>query len=189
MRRKRNPISSTKPIPDPFTLNPESNPPAAPVFFMENLDLKHRWWAFHRANPEVMDRFIQVAFELIKNGHKRYSSDGILHVIRYDLNKSRPNTNDQFVINNSWSAYMARYFIHLYPQHKDFFELRELKNETNKTDIPPSPQGIKNVLDRGRSLFPQPSVLGDPGGEQVQSAHAAPTPQKIALEKWLETNG
>lgn len=153
-----------------------------------NEDLKTRWWIWHKANREVYDAFESIAFELIQQGHKRYSSDAILHIVRFNLNKTK-GPNDQYKINNNYSAYYSRLFTHYHPEHKDFFETRETKNEGNKTDVPPSPQGIKNVLDRGRSLFSEPPVLGNPGGQPVQPANATKTSQKIAVEKWLETNG
>ena len=149
-------------------------------------DLKQKWWTWHKANPEVFEAFEAIAFDLIKQGHRHYSADAILHIVRFNLSKSKGP--DQYKINNNYSAYYSRLFTHYHPEHKDFFETRNVKNDT-KTDVPPSPQAIKNVLDRGRSLFSQPSVLGDPGRQPVQPADAAPTNQKIAVEKWLEANG
>lgn len=149
-------------------------------------DLKQKWWTWHKANPEVFEAFEIIAFDLIKQGHKHYSSDAILHIVRFNLNKAK-GPEDQYKINNNYSAYYARLFMHYHPRYNDFFETRQTHD--TKTDVPPSPQAIKNVLDRGRSLFSQPSVLGDPGRQPVQPADAAPTNQKIAVEKWLEANG
>lgn len=98
----------------------------------EKTSLKIQWWRFHKRHPEVFERFRQIAFDLISNGHKHYSSDGILHVVRFELNRLRRDPKDQYKINNNFSAYLARYFIHLYPQYSNFFETRSLTSEKVK---------------------------------------------------------
>ncbi len=92
--------------------------------------LKQIWWAWHKAHPEVYERFRQIAFDLLRNGHKHYSADGILHVIRFELNRVIANPKDQYRINNNFSAYYARYFIHMYPEYEGFFETRALISQT-----------------------------------------------------------
>lgn len=150
-------------------------------------DLKHKWWKWHRANLEVYEAFEIIAFDLIKQGHKRYSSDAILHIVRFNLNRTK-GPNDQYKINNNYSAYYARLFMHYHPRYNDFFETRQT-NESNTTDLPINPKAVQNVLDSGRSLFTGSSVLGDPGGAKTEPSPSSPTPQKIAIEKWLESNG
>lgn len=94
-------------------------------------DLKREWWSWHHKHKEVFELFEAKALELIGKGYKRYSSDGICHIVRWEMNVSR-NAEDQFVINNNYTPYMASYFMYLYPQYKYFFETRIRKSETKK---------------------------------------------------------
>lgn len=124
-----------------------------------NEDLKTRWWIWHKANREVYDAFESIAFELIQQGHTRYSSDAILHIVRFNLNRQR-KASDQYKINNNWSPYYARLFQHYHPKHADFFETRELVSQEVK-----------------------PFKLPDPVPPPAQ-----PTQAKLKLEAWLNDN-
>lgn len=106
------------------------------LFKKPKLTHKQLWWRWHLRHREVMDQFETKTLELIKLGHKRFSQDAILHHIRYQINSVRLDEREQFKINNNWSAYYARYFIHLYPEFKNFFELRSAGDEkrTKKTN-------------------------------------------------------
>lgn len=96
----------------------------------EKSSLKTQWWRFHKQHPEVFERFRQIAFDLISNGHKHYSSDGILHVVRFELNRQIKDPGSQYKINNNWTPYYARYFIWMYPEYENFFETRELISQS-----------------------------------------------------------
>src|ERR1700761_3044306 len=69
--------------------------------------------------------FEKLALDLIRDGHKRYSADGILHRIRWHWQGQRGGRG--FVVNNNWSAPLARWFIARNPAAKDFFALRIAK--------------------------------------------------------------
>ena len=102
-----------------------------PKQVQEKVLLTHKniWWRYHKQHPEVYERFKQIAFDLIYHGHTQYSSDAILHIIRFELNRTRPKKSDQYLINNNHSAYYSRLFGVDYPDHKSFFEKRELISE------------------------------------------------------------
>jgi len=93
---------------------------------------KERWWSFHKRRPEVMDRFIEIVSELMQQGHRHYSSDGILHIVRFELNRGKKDEKEIYKINNNYSAFYSRYFLYLYPEFPKFFELRKVSSQPRK---------------------------------------------------------
>lgn len=84
--------------------------------------LEADWLRFHAENPEVYRLFCRFAFEVIRAGHKRYSSDAILHRIRWHTNVETRGA--EFKINDHHSAAYARLFLAEHPGHAGFFETR-----------------------------------------------------------------
>ncbi len=85
--------------------------------------LGNRFDAVHRANPHIYALFEAMALRLIQRGWKRYSSDAILHAVRWETMHHLAD-GTLFKINNDWSAFYARKFIQAHPVHGGFFELR-----------------------------------------------------------------
>jgi len=81
---------------------------------------------YHRENPEIWEAFKELTFQLIKAGRKHYSADGILHAIRF--NTAIRGSNER-KIDNNYSSYYSRLFTGNFPEHKDFFEQRKLKEK------------------------------------------------------------
>jgi hypothetical protein len=75
--------------------------------------------------PDVCLYFEKLALDLIRDGHKRYSADGILHRVRWHWQVERGDRG--FKCNNNWSAPLARWFIARNPSAKGFFETRIAK--------------------------------------------------------------
>ena len=75
-------------------------------------------------NPEIWQGFKEAAFALINSGVKHYGSKAIFEHLRYE---TAIKGNDQFKINNNYTAYYARKFARDYPQFKDFFTMRKTK--------------------------------------------------------------
>lgn len=90
-------------------------------------NLEADWQRFHDANPRVWELFVRFAFEAIAAGHKRYSSDAILHRIRWHT--SVETKGGDFKLNDHHTAYYARLFLERYQQYPDFFETRERRSE------------------------------------------------------------
>lgn len=82
---------------------------------------------FDRENPEVWSKFVDVCFKLIKKGFKRYSSKAIFEYIRFHT--LIETTDKVFKINNIWTPFYSRKFQRVYPQYKEFFEIRKSKAE------------------------------------------------------------
>lgn len=53
---------------------------------VENYVLKQKYWDWVRKEGKaIYERFCEKTFALIRAGHKHYSADGILHVIRFEM--------------------------------------------------------------------------------------------------------
>lgn len=75
--------------------------------------------------PDVCLYFEKLALDLIRDGHKRYSADGILHQIRWHWTVVRCDRG--FKVNNDYAAPLARWFLARNPSAKGFFALRIAK--------------------------------------------------------------
>jgi hypothetical protein len=78
---------------------------------------------FHMAHPEVWDEFERITLQLIARGFRRYSADGVMHVVR--LRTSAGDRSAAFKINNNHVAWYSRRFAEAHPEHADFFKFRE----------------------------------------------------------------
>lgn len=72
---------------------------------------------------EVCAHFEKLALELIALGFSKYSADAICHRIRWHERIERGNR--AFVVNDHWTAPLARWFLARNPQANGFFEIRE----------------------------------------------------------------
>jgi hypothetical protein len=96
---------------------------------LETLDLFTH--AARRAEPEypagiprdVCDLFEKLARDVIERGFEHYSSDALLHRIRWHYHVERGHRS--FKANNNWTAGLARWWIKRHPEQPKFFELRE----------------------------------------------------------------
>ena len=90
--------------------------------------LRH-WIACKEQNPWLLPKLAEMAFELKKIGHERYSMKGIFEALRWD---TRHDTNDLGLkVNNNYTAFAARDLMKRYPELQDFFALREQKPRGN----------------------------------------------------------
>tara|TARA_R110002020_G_scaffold154258_4_gene333843 strand:- start:809 stop:1186 length:378 start_codon:yes stop_codon:yes gene_type:complete len=95
------------------------------VFFTDkeltliNYDHKH---------PKIYAEFRKLALEAISGGVTRSGANRIIEVLRWE-NEVRAK-GEVYKINNNQAPYYARKFIWEYPQHKDFFAMRESKKGT-----------------------------------------------------------
>jgi hypothetical protein len=96
-------------------------------------DIQQHFEEFDAANPEVWERFVEMALRLIELGFKRHSSDALLHAIRMQRDLKTTGAGEaagkQLKVNNSMSSRYARKFQKHYPMHADFFETRRLKTD------------------------------------------------------------
>ena len=96
-------------------------------------DIQQHFEEFDRENPEVWERFQEIALRLIGLGFKHYSADAILHAERIHRDLKTTGAGEaagkQLKLNNNFSSRYARKFHQLHPQYADCFETRRLKTD------------------------------------------------------------
>ena len=87
--------------------------------------IQERFAAFDLAHPEVYAAFVDVAEQLLASGHRHYSADAIMHVVRFhrDVNRSR---DGGFKINDHFSSRYARKLMETDARFANFFATRAL---------------------------------------------------------------
>jgi len=88
---------------------------------------KRKWWNWHKQNPQVWDKFESYTLEAINSGRKKYSHWAIINRIRW--HNEIETRGGEFKISNDYICFYARLFHARHPQHKDFFRLKQLKEE------------------------------------------------------------
>jgi len=82
--------------------------------------------AFHKANPHVWERFVEMADRLRDRGYPRYSHDTIISVIRFQHDIR--TTGKPFKIANEMKAFYGRWYIDL-RKCPGFFSLCRMQGE------------------------------------------------------------
>ena len=79
---------------------------------------------YHSENPHVFNEFRRMAFQIKSTGRKFYSSDAIIHALRYDFDIR--TTGEPFKISNTLSAMYARFLVYKEPEFVDFFKFKKV---------------------------------------------------------------
>jgi hypothetical protein len=89
------------------------------------LSIQERFETFDLAHPEVYAAFLEIAQQLLASGHRHYSSDAIMHVVRFhrDVNRARDGV---FKINDHYSSRYARKLMATDSRFSGFFSTRAL---------------------------------------------------------------
>ena len=87
--------------------------------------LEAEFWHFHAHNPEVYGLFCHFAGRLVKRGFEHHSADAVLHRIRWETAVETSHLG--YKINNDFSAYYARLWMRLHPEHDGFFRTRKIR--------------------------------------------------------------
>jgi len=77
---------------------------------------------------DVCELFERFTFQVINTGRSHYSSDAILHRIRWHAHIEQHD--DDFKCNDHWTSALSRWFMERHPQHTGFFETRRLRKDT-----------------------------------------------------------
>jgi hypothetical protein len=88
-------------------------------------------------NPQVWELFEKFTMERISKGFKHYSSQGIMHRIRWEtaiVTEGIDRETKVYKIPNGISPYLARHFHKQHPEYKEFFETREITEVVEVTD-------------------------------------------------------
>jgi hypothetical protein len=87
--------------------------------------LKMRWWKYHQENPKVYELFEKFTFDVIKRGHQHYSAKAVFERIRWHTDVE--TRGDSFKFSNNHTAYYARLFMKLWPEHEGFFRTKDIE--------------------------------------------------------------
>ena len=79
---------------------------------------------FHRQHPEVWRLFVRFTFQMIERGYRNYSAKAIFERIRWEKDAGGDGVTC-FKLNNNYTAFYARRFAKVYPEHAEFFRTRE----------------------------------------------------------------
>lgn len=90
-------------------------------------DHRERCEAFLREHPDVWEMFVKIALDLKRAGHRRYSSDGICHVIRWHRSTSGKDVTG-FKMNDHFTAYLSRRAMEEVRELEGFFETRKVRS-------------------------------------------------------------
>ena len=86
-------------------------------------ELKIKFNQYHHDNPEIYKVFKSYALRAVKL-KSHFGAKAIFEIIRWNTEISG---NDEFKINNNYTALYARLFENEYPQHTGFFRKRKSK--------------------------------------------------------------
>lgn len=86
-----------------------------------------RAMCFDSQNGLVYEAFERCALDLIGSGVRHYGAKAIFEYLRYATNVR--GLGDQFKLNNNYTAYFARKFEELHPEHEGFFATRNKKDK------------------------------------------------------------
>lgn len=79
---------------------------------------------YHETNPQIWKAFSRKTFQTIDRGFRQFGAKAILEIIRWETGVAADGA-DGFKVNNTYAPYYARLFAVRYPEHKDFFRMRE----------------------------------------------------------------
>ena len=85
-------------------------------------DLPQEFLDWLPENLTVWNAFVEQTFLVIKKGFKHYSSKTIVEFLRHHT--AIRSNNDEFKINNNYTAYLSRLFDLAYPKHSGLFKYR-----------------------------------------------------------------
>jgi hypothetical protein len=94
-------------------------------FITPTSKLELQWQACKKRHPSLLSQLASLAKELKRAGHKRYSMDGLFHILRWE---TRATTGDLGLkINNNYTAFASRDLMKKYPELQGFFQTRKQK--------------------------------------------------------------
>lgn len=95
--------------------------------FASPSEIDAAFWKFHRENPKVYQKIVEMTNIAKLNGRKRIGMKMLFEVIRWEhLVHTR---SDDFALNNNYTSRYVRMLASDYPELADMFEIRRIKGE------------------------------------------------------------
>ena len=92
-----------------------------------------KWAEVKRKHPRLLPHLARLALELKHRGHKRYSVDGLFHILRWETGATTGDLG--FKMNNDYTAFASRDLMKQYPQLEGFFQLRVQRSRNSYGQI------------------------------------------------------
>jgi len=89
----------------------------------ESTALEKQFLAFHRDNPHVYDKLVELAFLLKERGHRKIGIAMLFEQLRW-LHAMQTADMSGFKLNNNYRAFYARMIMDYNPKLDGFFEIR-----------------------------------------------------------------
>jgi len=96
-------------------------------FNMFDKGIAERFQIFHRDNPHIYQRIVDIAFEMRQRGVKKMGIALIFERLRWLHFIEVNNTDGGFKLSNDYRAEFARLIMQQEPGLEEFFEIRELR--------------------------------------------------------------
>ena len=96
-------------------------------FSMFDKGIAERFQIFHRDNPHIYQRIVDIAFEMRQRGVKKMGIALIFERLRWLNFIEVNNTDGGFKLSNDYRAEFARLIMQQEPGLEEFFEIRELR--------------------------------------------------------------
>ena len=91
---------------------------------MKAMSIQCKFEQFHSQNPHVFDMFVSYAKQAKKKGYDKFSAKAIFERLRWYYN-FEVDSQDEWKLNNNYTALYARKAIEQFPEFEGFFQLRE----------------------------------------------------------------
>jgi hypothetical protein len=96
------------------------------IYSRRNLTVDERFAAFHKANPHIYRKLVNLCREVKAAGRDHYSVKALFERLRWWHNIEL-RSEEPFVLNNDFTSRYARAIMLCEPDLKEFFELRKLR--------------------------------------------------------------
>lgn len=80
------------------------------------------------AHPDVWRWFCYFTLEEIATGAKHGSAKAMVEKVRWKTKEAKVDPSKKFKMDDSHTAFLARWFMQVYPQHEGFFRIRHQKS-------------------------------------------------------------
>ena len=81
---------------------------------------------YDKEHPDIWKQFVDIAMKLIRRGREHYGAKAIFEIIGYHRIITG-NDEDEFKVNNNFTADYSRKFHKEFPMYDGFFETRSIK--------------------------------------------------------------
>lgn len=103
--------------------------------------IEQDFWNFHRANPHVYDRLVQMCREAKGRGVRKLGIGMLFEVLRWE--HMLRTAGDAFKLNNNYRSYYARLIMERNSDLRGIFETRQLSaRDPFALELRPGEQGV-----------------------------------------------